>query len=282
MSLCACGIWSCPVPTWRESSRHSSVQCQHPRRALDTLFFGKREIPHNHGGYDCDASDLGVTSSSFLSTFIGWSDTPSGDGCFTEVVSWGWFCSTLGLTTCGGLVDSSKPSPEWRVAGATVPCCRTLSAHSRSVALPNPPCISPGPSVSVCVLSPVSGCLVAVSSASWKSESLPSSNLPDSWGSTGAIPMTLSYSCGDVPEADLGVVGADLWRFASFFSSSGLGPWMSISSIQVIQEPWQRKLLHRGCACRTLMPASPPLRVILAMICHVYMNKVHSAELSRL
>ena len=40
---------------------------------------------------------------------------------------------------CGGSADFSIPSPEWRAAGATVPCWRAFSTHSRSVALLIPP-----------------------------------------------------------------------------------------------------------------------------------------------
>ena len=57
------------------------------------------------------------------------------------------------IWTCGGSVDFSIPSPEWRVAGATALCCCTHSMHSRNVALLIPPWISPGPCISDPILS---------------------------------------------------------------------------------------------------------------------------------
>ena len=60
----------------------------------------------------CDCSDFGVRSSSFLSLFLGRSDASSGGGCFTDVVSRDWLCSTFGLITCSGPVIFEELGPE--------------------------------------------------------------------------------------------------------------------------------------------------------------------------
>ena len=46
-----------------------------------------------------------------------------------------------------------------------------------------------------------------------------------SLGSTWVIPITSSYSYGSLREVEIGVVGSDLWRFASFSPSSSEGPF---------------------------------------------------------
>ena len=99
----------------------------------------------------------------------------------------------------------------------------------------------PQTQVSVMTLLWVSVSRVFGSSASWKFESFLSSNLSGSWGSTGAIPITISYSCGGVLEVDLGVVDADLWRFASFSSSS--------ASDGLSSAPIWSKSLGKGRSC---------------------------------
>ena len=45
------------------------------------------------------------------------------------------------------------------------------------------------------------------------------------------IPITSSYSYGSLLEVEMGVVGSDLWRFASFSPSSSRGPILSIKVV---------------------------------------------------